>query len=155
MGLTDRVPGVLELDFVSIARPSSDTPPLTPRQFDRCVGRRYCIARLLCGVRLFRHVSVRTLPQCSLRSLFRVHRTDRLLLPWILAPLVSVCDLNFRSHFSEPVTGLVVCLYVFSVVLVVRQNPSRNAPKHELCENQRTTSEYPPRETKSVALGQR
>lgn len=37
MGLTDRVPGVLEFDFVSIARPSSDTPPLTPGQFDRYV----------------------------------------------------------------------------------------------------------------------
>lgn len=39
MGLTDRVPGVLEFDFVSIARPSSDTPPLTPGQFDRYVRR--------------------------------------------------------------------------------------------------------------------
>eukprot|EP00752_Nemacystus_decipiens_P012656 g11210.t1 len=37
LGLTDRVPGVLEFDFVSIARPSSDTPPLTPGQFDRFV----------------------------------------------------------------------------------------------------------------------
>lgn len=39
MGLTDRVPGVLEFDFVSIARPTSDTPPLAPRQFDRYVRR--------------------------------------------------------------------------------------------------------------------
>jgi len=37
MGLIDRVPGVLEFDFVSIARPSSDVPPLMPGQFDRCV----------------------------------------------------------------------------------------------------------------------
>lgn len=37
LGLTDRVPGVLEFDFVSIARPSSDTQPLTPGQFDRYV----------------------------------------------------------------------------------------------------------------------
>ncbi len=38
MGLIDRVPGVLEFDFVSIARPSSDVPPLTPRQFDRYIS---------------------------------------------------------------------------------------------------------------------
>ncbi|CAM9304799.1 unnamed protein product [Scytosiphon promiscuus] len=37
MGLIDRVPGVLELDFVPVARPPSDTPPLTPEQFDRFV----------------------------------------------------------------------------------------------------------------------
>eukprot|EP00903_Cladosiphon_okamuranus_P018800 g17294.t1 len=37
MGLIDRVPGVLEFDFVPIARPPADTPPLTPRQFDRFV----------------------------------------------------------------------------------------------------------------------
>ncbi|CAM9285636.1 unnamed protein product [Ectocarpus sp. 4 AP-2014] len=37
LGLTDRVPGVLEFDFVSIARPPSDTLPLAPEQFDRFV----------------------------------------------------------------------------------------------------------------------
>ncbi|CAM9265396.1 unnamed protein product [Ectocarpus sp. 8 AP-2014] len=37
LGLTDRVPGVLEFDFVSIARPSFDTLPLGPAQFDRFV----------------------------------------------------------------------------------------------------------------------
>lgn len=47
LGLTDRVPGVLEFDFVSIARPSSDTSPLTPGQFDRYVGRLHSFLRYL------------------------------------------------------------------------------------------------------------
>lgn len=47
MGLTDRVPGVLEFDFVSIARPSSNTPPMTPAEFDRCVRRVPNVFRML------------------------------------------------------------------------------------------------------------
>lgn len=36
MGLTDRVPGVLEFDFVSVGRPPADARyHLTPAQFDR------------------------------------------------------------------------------------------------------------------------
>lgn len=60
MGLTDRVPGVLEFDFVSISRPSSDTPPLTPVQFGRYV-RRLQLSSVSAIFRLVRHVSVQSL----------------------------------------------------------------------------------------------